>query len=331
MHKLRVKEMIQETADARSFVLEPLPAAAERYIYRSGQFLTFRLLIDGQEHFRSYSMSSSPAVDALPRVTVKRVPGGVVSNWMHESLNVGDTIEATTPSGVFVLNNSERDVVAFAAGSGITPVLSILTTALATTTLRVRLLYANRDASSIIFRSQLGDAIERYGDRLDVHFHCDSDAGLIERATLDRIVDGTAGSEFFVCGPGTFMDLVEDVLSARDIDPARVHLERFVPEAPPGVPAASADSLEVTIDCGRRTATGRHHDGSTILQTARTMGLQPPSSCQIGSCGACIARVVKGRAQMRHNDALTPEEVEEGWILTCQAYPEGSGVHVAYE
>src|SRR5207248_6041705 len=176
-HPLRIGRVIEETVDARSFVLDVPPDLERAFAYRAGQFVTHRVSVDGQPHLRCYSMSSSPEVDDELRVTVKRIAGGVVSNWMIDNLRAGDVIETTCPAGVFCLPDGDGDVVAFAGGSGITPVFSIAKTALATTARRVRLQYANRDRDSIIFAAELERLASQYPDRLHVVHRLDVEHG----------------------------------------------------------------------------------------------------------------------------------------------------------
>jgi ferredoxin-NADP reductase len=308
-------------------------------------------------------MSSSPDVDDELQVTVKRVPGGVVSNWMIDNLGRGDVIEATCPAGVFCLPYGDGEVVAFAAGSGITPVLSILKTALATTSRGVRLLYANRDRDSIIFSAELDRLGERHPARVEV-VHClDVERGFIEAGTVQRFAGkagaagsagaaggtggagaagsagaaggaGGAGAEYFICGPAPFMEIVEGALLGRDVDDTHIHIERFTPPASSTQlepVAADTSSIQVTIELGGRSGTATHHPGTTILQTARQMGMAPPFSCESGSCATCMARLVEGNVKMHVNNALTEDEVADGLILTCQSVPISTRVHVVYE
>lgn len=330
-HPLTVREVVEETADARSLVLEIPDELTDAFAYRSGQFVTFRVRIEGKPVLRSYSMSSSPDVDDEFRVTVKRVPGGAVSNWLIDNVRPGDTLETTCPAGVFCLKPEERDVVAFAGGSGITPIFAIVKSTLATTSRSVRMLYANRDTESVIFAAALDELSKRHPDRLEVVHHLDSDNGFLDAAALTAYV---GDADFFICGPAPFMTLVEDTLLAQGVDPGRVHIERFTPreELAEATPASDdTGATEVTIEMDGRVETTRHHAGTTLLQTARQAGLQPPSSCENGDCATCMAKLVKGTAKMRANNALTDDEVDEGWILTCQAVPDGPSVHVIYE
>ena len=212
-HQLRVKEVVRETHDASSFVLDVPPDLAETFTYRPGQFCTFRVHVDGEEQLRSYSMSSTPGVDEDLTVTVKRVAGGVVSNFFLDHIAAGDVVELTKPAGVFCPEDSERTVVGLCGGSGITPVMSIAKHMLATSARPVRLLYANRDASSVIFKDALAALQVAYPGRLDVRHHHDSADGFLAPADVAGFVGPDFEADFYICGPGPFMDLAETVLA----------------------------------------------------------------------------------------------------------------------
>jgi ferredoxin-NADP reductase len=320
--------VVAETEDARSFVLEVPAELAATYAYRPGQYCTFRFQVEGATQLRSYSMSSAPAVDDELQVTVKRVPGGIVSNWMHDHVEAGSTVEVTAPAGVFLLPEGDGDVVAFAGGSGITPVLSILKTTLATTGRSARLLYANRDEASIIFRDVLAQLA---GDRLRVVHHLDVVDGFVDAAAVRRVLDGATDPEVLICGPGPFMEIVERAATDAGVPPERIHIERFVPAEVVLDEHEGEGTTAVTIELDRKKATADYRPGTTLLQTARQLGMSPPFSCEQGNCATCMAKVVEGSAKMHVNDALTPDEVEEGWVLTCQAVPTSPTVHVIYE
>ncbi len=332
-HSLRVADIVRETAEASSFVLGVPADLRTAFAYQSGQFCTFRVWVEGRPHLRCYSMSSSPAVDADLRVTVKRTPDGVVSNWMNDHLAPGDVVELTRPAGVFRLGHGTGDIVALGAGSGITPVLSLLKSALATTTRRVGLLYANRDEDAIIFRSELDELAGRHDTRFTLQHHLDVDHGLIGPDDVRQFVDTAVDPEFYVCGPGPFMDVVETTLLSAGVGADRIHIERFTPDE--WVPEVVTDGddpapSQVTIELEGRTESTGYHPGTTILQTARQMGMSPPFSCESGSCATCMARLLEGTASMHVNNALTDDEVDGGWVLTCQAVPTSSSVRVAY-
>ena len=333
-HPLRVRRVVRETPDASSFVLEVPDELAPLFSYEAGQFCNFRVQVDGQPVVRCYSMSSSPEVDSEMQVTVKRVPGGAVSNWMNDRLAPGDTVEVARPAGLFRLGPGTGDLVAFSAGSGITPVFSLLKTALSTTTRQIRLVYANRDRDSVIFLAEIEALHAEHPDRFELTHHLDIEHGFIGPDAV-RSVAGRADTEFYVCGPEPFMEIVEKTLLGDGVDSERIHVERFTPERfspepePPPPFATSSDTM-VTIELDGRTETAEYQAGTTILQTARQLGMSPPFSCEAGSCATCMARVIEGTASMHANNALTADEVEEGWVLTCQALPTSPLVHVVY-
>ncbi|HUR76970.1 MAG TPA: ferredoxin--NADP reductase [Acidimicrobiales bacterium] len=326
-HRVRVTRVVAETADASSFVLDA------PFVYEAGQFCTFRVVIDGVTQLRSYSMSSAPGVDDEFQVTVKRVPGGPVSNWLLDNVQAGTEVELTYPAGVFRLTAGHADLVAFAGGSGITPVHSLLKSALADTSRGVRLLYANRDADSTIFAAELAALEAKFGERLAVTHRYDAEHGFVDAEAVTAFVGADNGADFYICGPGPYMDIVEGALLALGAPAERIHVERFTPAAPEPAAAIETDpaAAQVTVELGGKRATGAHHRGTTLLQMARQLGMSPPYSCESGSCATCMARLVDGTVKMQVNNALTDDEVTEGWVLTCQSVPTSATVHVIYE
>jgi 3-ketosteroid 9alpha-monooxygenase subunit B len=328
---LRIREVVRETGDAVSLVLDVPAEYSQRYRYQAGQFLTLLVKIDGDHHRRSYSMSSSPHSGRDLQITIKRDPGGLVSNWLNDTAEAGGEIHASPPNGRFVLGEDERDIVAFAGGSGITPIYSLIGAALEGSHRRVRLFYANRDGESVIFSDALARLAEDHPGRLTVTHHFDDHSGVVTRSVISSFLAGTDSAEIYICGPGAFMDTVEDVVLGAGMPRDRVHLERFQ-VTNVGVADASAEQTqEVVIELDRKTTTAQYQPGNTLLQTARIAGLRAPSSCETGSCGTCMARVVAGAARMLNNDALDDDEVADGWVLTCQSLPIGGAVHVVYE
>jgi 3-ketosteroid 9alpha-monooxygenase subunit B len=356
-HALRVKAVVQETHDTRSFVLDVPADLRDDFRYRPGQYCTFRIHVDDDEHARCYSMSSAPETDDDLTVTVKRVPGGVVSNWLNDHVAEGDVLEVTRPSGSFCVRPGDRPVIGFCGGSGVTPVISIAKSVLASTSRPVTLLYANRDERSVIFDDALRALLDGHDDRMSVHRHLDADAGFVDAATIAGLVDGRLDADFYVCGPGPFMDLVEQTLLGLGVDPAAIAVERFVAPgsagqagAPPDgelEPAAATTDTDADIDTDTAAAEhgpesivvilkGKKHElayraGDTVLETARRANLATPYSCEAGSCATCMAFLREGTVRMRVNDALDPDEVEEGWVLTCQSLPTAASLTVEFE
>ncbi|WP_426571451.1 2Fe-2S iron-sulfur cluster-binding protein [Aquihabitans sp. McL0605] len=333
-HPVPVKRIVQETGDTRSFVLDVPPDLRGAFAYLPGQFCTFRVHLGDDEVLRCYSMSSAPETDDDLTVTVKRVPGGLVSNWLHDHVAEGDVLEVTRPAGVFCPRPDDRPVVAYCGGSGITPVMSILRSTLAATDRRVRVLYANRDERSVIFDHELAALQAAHGDRLEVRHHLDSSGGYLDAAAVLDFAGTDLGGDHYICGPGPFMDLVEATLLGVGIEQDRIAIERFVvaDDLPPleAAPAPSEPEEITLIIKGKRT-TLPHRVGDTVLGTARRGGVVTPYSCEAGNCATCMALVLDGAVTMRANNALTPEELDEGWVLTCQAEPTTASVTIEFE
>src|SRR6201996_3328172 len=327
-----VTRIIKETADTRTFVFDP---HEKPFSYRAGQFCTFHVTVDGEELYRSYSMSSAPETDSEVMTTVKRVAGGKVSNWMIDNVVEGDELTMTRAAATFVLSPTSVPLLAFAGGSGVTPILSLAKSALATTDRAVRILCADRDRASVIFESVIDELIERYPGRLSVDRHIDAEHGLLDPDAVTNFVGTDTDAECYVCGPEGFMAVVRSALP----DGARVLVEDF--DASPPVKAAPAEVVAeadggaaggtVTIHLERKKVSVPPVAGETLLETARRAGLSPPFSCEAGNCGTCMARLTEGSATMRINDVLEEDELADGYILTCQAVPDTTSVVVVYE
>jgi 3-ketosteroid 9alpha-monooxygenase subunit B len=331
-HQLQVKRVVDETPDTRSFALDIPSDLADLFTYRAGQFCTFRVRVGDDDHLRSYSMSSAPGIDADLTVTVKRVPGGLISNWFLDHVEAGGTLELTRPAGVFCLGQSDAPVVAFCGGSGVTPVMSLAKSALHTTDRSVRIFYANRSLDSLIFAQAFDDLAGAHPGRLEVEHHIDAEAGYPSAEQLRKFVGPDTGADFYICGPGPFMDLAEGVLFDLSVEPARIHIERFVVDSPvAGEVAGSTGGITVTVILKGRKTEVAYKAGDSLLETARRGGLQPPFSCQTGDCATCMAMLRDGTVTMRANNALTDDEVAEGWVLTCQSVPTSDTVTVEYE
>jgi len=339
-HELRIARVVQETADARSFVLDVPPALRECFAYRAGQFLTFEVAVGGATLGRCYSLSSAPGCDDALAFTVKRVADGRVSNWMHDALRPGDRVRVLPPAGRFVLaQEATRPLVLLGGGSGITPLFSLLKTAIATTPRSVRLVYANRDADSIIFRAALEALAVRHPDRLAIHHHLDAERGFLDEAGIRSALGPALDADFYLCGPTPFMNLAETVLRKADVPRARIHIERFI--SPPDgelpaeidtpAPEASALPTSITVHLDGGTHEVPYAPGQSILQAARAAGLSPPFACEESYCGSCIATLVRGTVEMAQCHALDASERAEGLILTCQAKPTSAPCEVRWD
>jgi 3-ketosteroid 9alpha-monooxygenase subunit B len=336
-HELRVAKVIDETHDTRSYVLDVPPELRERFAYRAGQYLTFEVPLPAERIVRCYSLASSPDVGDEPKVTVKRVAEGRGSNWFHAAVSAGATLRVLPPLGRFVLHDSRAPLLLFAGGSGITPVVSLIKSALATTERRIRLLYANRDARSVIFRAELDALAAAHSGRLEVVHHLDDASGFVTPDEVQAARRGFEDAEHYLCGPGPFMAGVEATLRAAGVGDERIRIERFeLPSehAQTGVteaaPAAGLPS-EIVVHLEGKTHRVPYTPGQTILAAARAAGLAPPFACEEAFCGSCAAKRVRGEVALDRNDVFTAQELAEGWILTCHGRPASAECEISWD
>ena len=327
-HRATVTRIVKETADSRTYVLAP---EEQPFSYRAGQFCTFKVTVGGEELYRSYSMSSAPETDTEVMTTIKRVTRGKVSNWIIDNIVEGDELTMTRAAGTFVLRSTQAPLLAFAGGSGVTPILSLVKSALASTDRTVRVLCADRDRASVIFEAAIDELIERYPARFSVDRNIDAEHGLLDSAGVEKFVGADTDADCYVCGPEGFMTVVRSALPKG----ATVLVEDFDASPPVKTPAVAETGAEqggtVTIKLERKKATVPRVAGETLLESARRAGLSPPFSCEAGNCGTCMAKLVEGAATMRTNDVLEDDEIADGYILTCQAVPDTPSVLVEYE
>lgn len=334
---LIVREIIRETDDACSVVLEPPPERAAEFTYRPGQFLTLHLPLAGGAVARCYSLCSSPDVDDGLRIAVKRIRDGAGSNWINDHLGLGDEVECLPPGGVFTPKNLDADLLLFAGGSGITPILSILKSALAAGRGRVVLVYANQHERSVIFAAQLRDLVAQHPERLHVLHWLESVQGLPSRDLLKALIAPYSAYTAFVCGPSPFMETVTHALRECGVPPSRVHIEKFrsLAENPFDMPVTSP-----VDDDGPTTALQVELDGQThtfdwprqtkLLDFLLDKGLKAPYSCRQGACSACACILDEGEVKMLTNDILEQEDLDEGYRLGCQSVPLTDVVKIRY-
>jgi 3-ketosteroid 9alpha-monooxygenase subunit B len=340
-HRILVAEIITETSDTKTLVLDVPADVADLFHYAAGQFCTFRASIDGDDVSRCYSMSSAPAIDDRLAVTVKRVPGGRMSNWLHDHVQPGDHLDVMPPAGTFCERPGTTPMLALCGGSGVTPVFSLAKQIAATSDRAVRVLDANRDAAAVIFSDTLAELSRQHDGRVTIRHHLDVDSGFLTTDDIVEFVGEDVDADVFVCGPPPFMDLVEAGLAMAGVPAERIVIERFTdPTAPPSdTPAEraerSGDAVTVTEQLTIRFKRKRHRmayvAGDTILDAARRAGLAPPFSCLAGECASCMALVLDGTVDMRANHILTDAEIAEGWVLTCQGVPTSREVSIEYE
>ncbi|GLY69808.1 ferredoxin--NADP reductase [Amycolatopsis taiwanensis] len=330
---LTVAEVIAETADACSLVFDIPPEHAEAFRYRPGQFLTLR----AGSVARCYSLSSAPDEGSRLKITVKRTGAGSGSNWLCDNVRPGTKIEVLPPAGVFTPKSFDEDLLLFAAGSGITPVMSILKTALRQGTGQVVLVYANRDERSVIFGAELAAFGREYADRFAVLHWLESVQGLPDVARLRALARPFTTFEAFLCGPTPFMTTARQALTELGMPRRRVHLEKFVSlggnpfEATTEPTTGESDTAALRVNLDGTEHTFPWPRQRKLLDLLLDKGLAAPYSCREGQCSACACRIVAGEVKMLDNDILDPEDIAEGIVLACQSVPLTDEVRITYE
>lgn len=342
-HTLTVKSIRRETPNAVSVTFEIPSEIKERFRFKAGQYITIKHLYNGTEIRRAYSICSTPS-DAHITIGIKTVDGGSFSVYANTVLKAGDTLEVMPPQGKFVLTDAtaSQNYAAFAAGSGITPILSLVKSALSAHSENTFLLaFGNQSMETTMFHSELLQLLETYKDRFYVEFiysRTQEDHGRfgrIERSTVNFLLKNkfsdTKFDAFYLCGPEPMIDEVEATLKQNGVNEKIIHHELFN-TAEEGLLVESHDgNTTVTLTVDDETETFVMPQTKSILQAALDEGLDPPYSCQGGICSTCIARLTEGKAEMRKNQILTDGEIADGFILTCQAHPTTAKIVVDYD
>jgi ring-1,2-phenylacetyl-CoA epoxidase subunit PaaE len=351
-HRLTVSDVRRETPEAVSIAFAVPPDLAAAYRFNPGQHITLRTDVDGAEVRRSYSICTTPDDHEL-RIAVKKVEGGLFSTLANEKIKMGDLIDVMTPQGRFGVAldpNAARHYLAIAAGSGITPVISIIRAILIhEPKSRVTLIYGNRTTQSIIFREQLEELKDRFLSRFTVHHILSREAqeirlldGRIDAdkvAALLRTMPADDVDQAFLCGPGGLIEQGRAALSEYGVSAERIHVEYFSTDGTPVVsrtaaaPIAAATAQEAVA---KITLNGARHDvpvhaGETIVDAGLRAGLEMPYSCRGGMCCTCRAKVTEGEVVMDTNYSLEPWELEAGYVLTCQSHPTTPVVTLDYD
>ncbi len=322
-YPLVVSDIIDETPSTRSFVLHVEDKYKGVFEYQAGQFLSLRLPWQESYLDRCYSLSSIPREEQL-KITVKRVLDGRASNYLNERIKTGDIIDVAPPSGRFVLKDATRPLCLFAAGSGITPVISIVKDALENSERRINLLYANSNWQQIIFADELTQLEQQYPERLVCQHHISSESGRVNETTITEFIDELSEQDFYICGPAPFMDLVESVLEKFGVDDHQIMMERFISDAQ----SSTDDGEDVSSDVSSFTAlldndkhTVPYLAGKTLLESMLAHDLKPSYFCQKARCGMCVATKTSGEIIMRNSEILSDNEKTKGQILLCQSVP----------
>ena len=357
--ELPIARVSPEAAGAVAITLAVPPEQRAAFGFEPGQFLTLRALIGGQEQRRSYSISSPRSLYTTKgelTLGIRPVDGGVFSQWAATQLKAGDTLQVLPPDGRFTVRRPRAlHRVGFAAGSGITPILSILTSTLEESpSAKFTLVYGNRRMNSVMFNEALQDLKDRYRDRLTLIHILSRQAqevplleGRIDgdkvRALIDTLLPAASMDEVFVCGPEAMIEATEQALLAAGVKAERIHSERFTSPTLDALPReqrlalklgrdeATQGEVELTVLLDGKAHALRMDRGERVLDVALEAGLDLPWSCRAGVCCTCRAKVMEGRVEMDKNFTLEPWEMEQGFVLTCQSRPCTGRVVVSYD
>lgn len=359
---LKVSQIIQDTSQSKVIYFDIASELKPNFLYKSGQYITLKTNLQGQEYRRAYSLCSAPYEGSFA-IAVKKVQGGTVSSYIHDSLNVGDTLEVMKPEGKFVVeaeSNTQRDHYFFAAGSGITPVLSMIKTILEEEPQsRVCLLYGNRNEQCIMFKDLLDEWSEKYEGQFFLQHTLSQPiqkkkkglgslfkkpiiewTGPIGRINADKLAKFMESNpvqnkiqQYYICGPGRMIEEVKSYFEKQDIDPKLLKTEYFTnpEETVKTAPVAGSGTCKVKVHLEGEIIEIEMTGEKTILETLVDQKYDPPYSCTSGACSTCVAKTLNGKAKMDVCYALDDDEVEDGYILTCQARPESEFLEIRYE
>ncbi len=351
-HEITVKDIHKTTPECSIVSFQIPDNLKDEFKFTQGQYLTLRAQIDGENVQRSYSLCSCPHDDTW-QVGIKKIPGGLFSTYANDVLNVGDTVEAMVPNGNFFVEvepEAERNFLAIVAGSGITPIYSIIKTHLENEPKSsFKLLYTNQTATSVILKDEIEGLKNRFMERLEVfHFLTKQSRGIelydgrLDEEKLEKlctaVIDTNQIDHIFSCGPEEMIFMARDFFVAKGVDEKKIHFELFTSSsAKKGNRKEVTEELkglvsEVTILDGGKSFNFNIHQGSNnILDAALANNADLPFACKGGVCSTCKAKVIEGKVDMEVNYALEPEEVEAGYVLTCQAFPCSEKVVVDFD
>jgi len=343
-HTLKIQSIVRQTEKAVSITFDVPTNLSAEFNFKAGQYITLKAVINETEIRRDYSLSSSPKSGDLT-VTIKEIEGGVFSTYANKSLNIGDSLEVGMPNGRFIYESQSEDIksiVAFAAGSGITPIMSIARTVLETGNDNVVLIYGNKSPEKTIFYKEILELQSAYLNRFKVQFvysESNNDGALFGRidvSNINYVIKNTVQLEpsqlFYLCGPEEMIKTTTAILSEKGIREERILFELFTASnVVPENKSINKGESEITMLVDDEETTLMMPQNQTILEAALANDIDAPYSCQGGVCSSCICRVTEGYAKMRQNNILTDNEVAEGLVLSCQAEPASSLLKVDFD
>ena len=331
-HTLTVKELKRETAKTVSIALDIPESLMSDFKYDAGQYLTIKANVNGEEIRRSYSISSYG--DEALQVSCKMIDGGKMSTHLVNNVGVGDALEVMPPMGNFTVESIEKPLVLFAAGSGVTPIFSILKKVLKEGNNSIKLFYGNRSEEEIIFKNQLESIRANHPDRLLVQQFLSSDGERLDSERTQSLVNGIGEAHYFICGPEGMIAAVKEGLENSNVSSSNITIEYFASPksdkpAVEMVVSGEVNDIIAEIDGERHNIT--LESGESILDAANRIGIDPPFSCQSGVCTTCKCKVLSGEVEMENNFGLGEDEAEEGFVLSCISKPTSAGVVVSWD
>lgn len=350
-HQLQVLAISNPIQAATTITFKVPPSLISSFKYHPGQHLVIKFIVNGTEARRSYSLNSNPFIDEALEITVKRVKGGLVSNYIGDHLKIGDELEVMIPQGRFYANIQEdayKTYFLFAAGSGITPIISILKSVLiASPNSCVNLLYGNANQDTIIFKEELDELLNQFPERLQiVHTlsepnlwsswkQWDGEKGRINGDAIERFITAhppiAQSTEYYICGPGAMNITAKNTLIGLQIPEELIHIEQFGGSSEAvSKEIAAVDNAQLKASLNNQNYQLSIPKGKTILEVLKEANANPPYSCQSGVCGTCRAKVISGKAEMKSCMALEDKEIIEGVVLTCQAIPTTSSIAIEF-
>jgi ring-1,2-phenylacetyl-CoA epoxidase subunit PaaE len=352
-HEIKVAHVETLTNDAKAIYFDIPDSLKDHYKYTPGQYLTFEVSINGTKQRRAYSICTSPFTDAQPAIGVKKVQGGLVSNFMNDQVKAGDTLQVMEPMGNFIhVPNAanKHHYVLLGGGSGITPLMAILKSVLhVESESKITLFYANRDEQSIMFKAALESLQQQYGSRLNIIHNLDegnyanATSGKLDAHKIAGVLKNNLSSEvntvdYYICGPSGLMFLIDEALVSLNVAKNKIHKEYFtapiVTEEHKAEQAASGKPLEeatLILQLDGEHLEVAYNGQKSILEAVLDAGYDPPFACQIGACCTCRAKVSEGKVVMADRESLSDAEIKEGYILTCQAKPLTSKLVYSYD
>ena len=341
-HKLTIQKIIKETADAVSILFTIPTDLKEDFSFEAGQYITLKANINGNEVRRAYSICASPKSNQL-KVAVKAVENGVFSTFATTTLKEGDQLDVFVPEGKFILNSeANKNYIAFAAGSGITPVMSMIKTVLENeNSSTFTLIYGNKSADKTIFKNELDALLEKHPNNFKLHYvfsqeaNADAKFGRIDKGITNYFVKNTykenSFDAAFLCGPEEMINSVSETLQENNFSDNAIHFELFNASTEENSVEIAAGKTSITVLLDDEESTFTMDKSDDILAASLRNNLDAPYSCQGGVCSSCLCKVTEGKAVMTKNSILTDSEVEEGFILACQAHPTTAKIVIDFD